>query len=425
MKRLKEARRRYDSIPIPEELSERVMMEVEKAEMMHSKKLIKLKRNTYMKRAAVAAAAVAVLFTAGVNTSEAFAKGISDIPVLGALAEVVTFRSYETKTEDLEISVEIPGIEMISEDLKGLEKNVNEEIHQFCQEYADEAVKRAEEYKQAFLETGGTKEEWIEHHITIKVWYEIKAQTDQYLSLAVMGTENWSNAYSQTKYYNFDLKAGKWITLKDILGDQYAEIAEQSIRSQVTKREEETGMEFWMDDWKGVDADTSFYVDSDGVPVIVLEQYEIAPGAAGQQEFRISEEEESLESEESYKTSENNDGDSYKDNFEVPQEAITRFAGMVKEAVAEKDIEKLADLTGFPVYVGFEEEGLVVESREDFTALKAEKLFTDEMVRSIAGADESKLSPSMAGFTLYDKAGAPGITFGVRDGKLAISGINY
>lgn len=425
MKRLEEARRKYDNIPIPEELSERVMMEVKKAEMMHSKKVIKIKRNTYMKRVAAAAAAVAVLFTAGVNTSEAFAKGISDIPVLGALAEVVTFRSYETKTEDLEVSVEIPSIEMISEEFKGLEKEVNEEIYSFCKQYAKEAEERAEEYKQAFLETGGTKEEWIKHHITIKVWYEIKAQTDQYLSLAVMGTENWSNAYSQTKYYNFDLKAGKWITLKDILGDQYAQIAEQSIRSQVTKREKETGMEFWMDDWKGVDADTSFYMDSDGVPVIVLDQYEIAPGAAGQQEFRISDQEESLQSEDSHKANESSIEDNYKDNFEVPQEAIIRFAGMVKEAVAEKDIEKLADLTGFPVYVGFEEEGLVVENREDFTALKTEQLFTDEMVRSIAGADESKLSPSMAGFTMYDKDGAPSITFSVQDGKLAISGINY
>lgn len=425
MKRLKEARRKYDSIPIPEELSERVMAEVEKAEMLHSKKLIKIKRNTYMKRASAAAAAVAVLFTAGVNTSEAFAKGVSNIPVLGALAEIVTFRSYETKTEDLEISVEIPSIEMISEDLKGLEKEVNEEIYSFCEQYAKEAEERAEEYKQAYLETGGTEEGWEEHDIAIKVWYEVKAQTDQYLSLAVIGTENWTNAYSETKYYNFDLKAGKWITLKDILGDQYAQIAEQSIRSQVTNREKETGMEFWMDDWKGVDADTSFYMDSDGALVIVLEQYEIAPGAAGQQEFRISEQEESLESEENDKTSDNNNGESYKDNFEVPQEAITRFAGMIKDAVAEKNIEKLADLTGFPVYVGFEKEGLIVEKREDFIALNAEQIFTDEMVKSIAGADESELSPSMAGFTMYDKEGAPSITFGVQDGKLAISGINY
>ena len=98
---------------------------------------------------------------------------------------------------------------------------------------------------------------------------------------------------------------------------------------------------------------------------------------------------------------------------------------MIKEAVAKKDIEKLADLTGFPVYVGFEPEGQIVESREEFTSLNIDQLFTDEMIRSIAGADESSLSPSMAGFTMYDKDGAPSITFGVQNGKLAVSGINY
>ncbi|MEH2958129.1 RsiV family protein [Candidatus Merdisoma sp. JLR.KK006] len=421
MKRMKETKQKYDSIPIPEELSERIMLEVEKAEKQHHKNLIKVKRNSYIKKAAAAAAATAVLFTAGINTSEAFAKGVSHIPVLGALAEVVTFRSYETNTEDLKISVEIPSIEMISEDLKGLEKEVNEEIHGFCEQYAREAEERAEEYKQAFLETGGTKEEWIEHNITIKVWYEVKAQTDQYLSLAVIGTENWTNAYSETKYYNFDLKAGKWITLEDVLGDQYAEIAKQSIRRQAAKREEETGIEYWMDEWKGIDADTAFYMDSDGVPVIVLDQYEIAPGAAGQQEFRISEWEEEPQSGDNYEEN----GYNYVDSFEVPQEAIIQFAGMIKEAVAKKDIEKLADLTGFPVYVGFEPEGQIVESREEFTSLNIDQLFTDEMIRSIAGADESSLSPSMAGFTMYDKDGAPSITFGVQNGKLAVSGINY
>lgn len=421
MKRMKETKQKYDSIPIPEELSERIMLEVEKAEKQHHKNLIKIKRNSYIKKAAAAAAAIAVLFTAGINTSEAFAKGVSHIPVLGALAEVVTFRSYETNTEDLKISVEIPSIEMISEDLKGLEKEVNEEIHGFCEQYAREAEERAEEYKQAFLETGGTKEEWIEHNITIKVWYEVKAQTDQYLSLAVIGTENWTNAYSETKYYNFDLKAGKWITLEDVLGDQYAEIAKQSIRRQAAKREEETRIEYWMDEWKGIDADTAFYMDSDGVPVIVLDQYEIAPGAAGQQEFRISEWEEEPQSGDNYEEN----GYNYVDSFEVPQEAIIQFAGMIKEAVAKKDIEKLADLTGFPVYVGFEPEGQIVESREEFTSLNIDQLFTDEMIRSIAGADESSLSPSMAGFTMYDKDGAPSITFGVQNGKLAVSGINY
>ena len=45
---------------------------------------------------------------------------------------------------------------------------------------------RAEEYRTAFLETGGTEEEWAEHNIKITVGYEIKQQSDEYLSFIVL-----------------------------------------------------------------------------------------------------------------------------------------------------------------------------------------------------------------------------------------------
>ncbi len=117
-------------------------------------------------------------------------------------------------------------------------------------------------------------------------------------------------------------------------------------------------------------------------------------------------------------------GSSWEDNFAVDTAAAAEFGGKIKEAVAAQDIEKLADLTAFPVYVGVVGDGTVVETREDFIALGADALFTEEMTASIAGADENSLNPSKAGFTLYSGDGAPSITFGVQDGKLGISGIN-
>jgi outer membrane murein-binding lipoprotein Lpp len=117
-------------------------------------------------------------------------------------------------------------------------------------------------------------------------------------------------------------------------------------------------------------------------------------------------------------------GGSWEDNFAVDTAAAAEFGGKIKEAVAAQDIEKLADLTAFPVYVGVIGDGIVVEKREDFIALGADALFTEEMMASIAGADENSLNPSKAGFTLYSGDGAPSITFGVQDGKLGISGIN-
>lgn len=115
----------------------------------------------------------------------------------------------------------------------------------------------------------------------------------------------------------------------------------------------------------------------------------------------------------------------YEDNFAVDNEAVVAYAQKIKEAVAAADLEALADLTGFPVYVGFPEEGLVVETREDFIALGGDRVFTQDLMDSVAAADENALSPSMAGFSLSDGVGKANVNFGVQDGKLAINGINY
>ncbi len=280
MDRMTEAKREYQSILIPQELSERVKLEVERAE--------KKRRFSLMKRRIVsAAAAVAVLFVAGLNTSEVFAGEMNDIPVIGTLARIFTIRSYETETEELKISVDIPSVAMIAEDLQGLEKEINEDIYAFCEQYAKEAEGRAKEYRQAFLDTGGTQEEWAEHEISIKVWYEVKAQTARYLSLTVKGAESWTSAYSEERYYNLDMETGKWVTLRDILGDDYAQIVRCSILDQIEQKRIEDEVEYWPDKWKGIDDETKFYINQEHNPVVVLEKYEIAPGSEGQLTFEI------------------------------------------------------------------------------------------------------------------------------------------
>ena len=114
MKALEDARKDYEDIPVPHELSERIMLEVKKADRRRRKQMIKR-----MSRYGLAAAAsFTILFTIGLNTSVAFASAAESLPVIGTVAKVLTFRSYETKTEDLNISVEIPSIDMISEEFQ-------------------------------------------------------------------------------------------------------------------------------------------------------------------------------------------------------------------------------------------------------------------------------------------------------------------
>lgn len=279
---MEKAKKKYDETEIPDELAERIQMEIKRQDSKRRKAVF---WNLGFRRGLAAAAAAVVLFTTGLNTSTVFAETVGNLPVIGAVARVLTFCSYETEDEDLKISVEIPSIEMISEDFSDLEKSVNEEILRLCEQYAQEARTRAEEYRKAFLDTGGTEEEWAAHNIEIRVWYEVKSQTENYLSLAIIGAENWNNANNQIRYYNFDLKKGTLATLADVLGENYKQIADDAIRSQMEERKADGAVYF--DDFEGINEDTPFYINESGNPVIVFEAYEIAPGSEGQQEFEI------------------------------------------------------------------------------------------------------------------------------------------
>lgn len=128
-------------------------------------------------------------------------------------------------------------------------------------------------------------------------------------------------------------------------------------------------------------------------------------------------------SEEGKEDGEKKTSSGYEDNFSVDSRAAAEFADKIKEAVAAEDLEALADLTVFPVYVDIENAN-DVKTREDFLALGAEAIFTEKLKKSAANADTENMQPSMAGFSISD-GGPANINFGVRDGVLAVNGINY
>ncbi len=421
MRQIEDARKRYEEIPIPAELSGRVRAAIVRSEEKRKSQRQRIptvrirRKHRIWGTCAGMAAALVLVFTTALNTNTAFAEMAAGLPVIGAAARILTFRSYERDEGDWKISVEIPSVEMIAKDTNGLDSALNQEIYDLCSQYADEAVERAREYKKAFMETGGTEEEWEAHDINIHVGYEIKAQTEAYLSFAVQGTENWSSAYSETKYYNIDLKDNKMVTLADVLGHDYARIADESILRQMENMEEKEGIAFWSKSeggFTGVTDKTVFYMNEKENPVIVFDKYEIAPGAYGKLEFEID------------KTGNMAEKTGYTDNFMVPEEEITAFAGKVKEAVADRDMDALASLASYPLYVGFKDGGVSAGSPEELAALGTDRIFTPELAAAVEAAGDETLSPSMAGFVLT-KDGTPNIVFGVSEGVLAVKGINY
>ena len=286
---MEKSKETYENIVIPEELAGKVQEAIDISRKKRVKRLARSRRKRVYQWAAGIAAAFTVVTTVGLNTNEAFAMEAQTLPVIGELARILTVRSYEKANDDLHISAKIPGVDL-GGDGQQLSDEVNAQIERMTVQYESEAVKRAEEYKEAFLETGGTQEEWEEHDIRIDVWYEIKNQTEDVLSFTVKGTESWTSAYAETRYYNLDLKNNEFLTLEDFLGQDYVEKANESIRAQIDERMQ-NGETFFTSEEGGfetIEADQSFYVNENGNPVIVFEKYAIAPGAMGEVEFEIA-----------------------------------------------------------------------------------------------------------------------------------------
>ena len=281
MSRLEDMKKDYENVKIPDELNIRIEKEIAKSRARE--KMIQLShRKRWFRNTAAAAAAVCVVFTTALNTSTAFAEEAAQLPVIGTLARVLTFRNYEAEKNGIGIAVEVPTIDMIQTETGIQVDEVNQQIYDLCRQYADE-------YRKAFLDTGGTEEEWEAHKIQINVGYEIKSQTDQYLAFIVRGRGSWTTAYSESRYYNIDVNTGKRVTLADFFGKDYVEAVNTDIREQIAQRKE-AGEVFWTEEeggFSGITEDAKFYVNEAGNPVIAFERYEIAPGSSGEIEFEI------------------------------------------------------------------------------------------------------------------------------------------
>lgn len=288
MKSLNVSKLIYDNLEIPKELQSAVEQLVKSEEIKETakgrKKIIKFRY------AATAAAVLLTVLIIGLNTNQAFAQGMAELPLVGNLIKVLTVRSYHEVKDNMEFDVNIPEIQT-GKDTETAIVDINAKISEIVANYTLEAEKRIADYKAAFLETGGTEKEWEERNFKVKVDYEVKAQTEDYLSLVLTGDEDWSGAYGIRYYYNLILKTGETLTLESLLGEEYKKVADTRIREEMGKRVSENPDYMYFSEaeggFSGITDETNFYINSSGNPVIVFDKYEVAPGFMGRQEFEI------------------------------------------------------------------------------------------------------------------------------------------
>ncbi len=303
--KIEDSKKIYDSIEIPPELNTVVKNAIAKSSR---KKAVYIRRKTLMKKTfkglTVTAAGLIVCTTVALNTIPAFATEMAKLPVIGTIAKVLTVRSFHGVEENMyNVDMDVPNIVI---DSSGKETNtdftdkINTEIEKIVNDYRAQAEKDFEEYKKAFFETGGTEEEWNDRKMDIIINYDIKSQNGNILSLELITSKSWVASNEERHYYNLNLDTDKEITLKDLLGDDYINICNESIKKQIEQRiaEDENNIYFGygnstddsMNDagFKTITAETPFYINEKGNPVIVFAKYEIAPGYMGYQEFEIT-----------------------------------------------------------------------------------------------------------------------------------------
>ena len=300
----KNGKKTYESIEIPEKLNEMVAQTIasknkEELRMSYTEKNeTKKSRRPVWKNFATAAAIVIVAGTAGLNASPAFAEEMSKVPVIGQLAQVLTFRSFQGTEGDVELNVNVPVVR--GADGKELPAKVNAQIQQITANYEAQAKADMAAYKEAFFATGGTEAEWAERTMDLFIDYDVKYLTDDILSLEVTTAKSWVSADEERSYYNIDLKEDKELTLEDVLGEDYVSICNKSIVTQINERlAADDSLSFFgygentdeigsIGGFETVDVNTAFYLNADGNVVISFPEYSIAPGYMGIQEFVIT-----------------------------------------------------------------------------------------------------------------------------------------
>ena len=265
-RQLEQLRQEYESLPVPLEARDRILAgiaqgkkETDKAQM---KGVIFMK---LMKRTGMTAAAAPTI-----------ANAMEQIPVIGPIAKVVTFRTYENKTNNFEANIQIPQIEAAPETL-------NKSI----EEYAQELIAAYE---------GELSQSQGEGSYSLDSSYKVVTDNDRYLCLHIDTTSVMASGAQSTKIFTIDKTTGKQLSLKELFKDRpemlssiTANIKEQ-MASQMAADDSVSyfyNSDMPEDDFKELTGDESFYFNEEGLLVIAFDEYEVAPGYMGAVEFTI------------------------------------------------------------------------------------------------------------------------------------------
>ncbi|PAQ13842.1 anti-sigma factor [Bacillaceae bacterium SAOS 7] len=267
MTQMKKLKQQYDEIPIPEELEMVIHSAIKK-----SKKEKKKHRGWIF-----SAVAASMIFVTSLNISPAFARTMSEVPVIGQLVDVVTITEFKIEEEHHQADLKVPAIEGLEN--KQLQATLNKK-------YLEENKQLYEKFKAEMNES---------ENIGVDTSYEVKTDTEELLSIARYETETAASASNAVKYDTIDKKNQWLITLPSLFkDDSYVDIISKNIIHQMQQQmKADPSQVYFIDPEESGDVftkikkDQSFYINKDGKLMVVFNEYEVAPGYMGIVEFAI------------------------------------------------------------------------------------------------------------------------------------------
>lgn len=282
---LLELKKEYEKPNMSKEQLEKLRATMKEAKIQDRKEQNKQR----MKRLAATAAVFIGAFVILPNTSATVAYAMEQIPLIGPLVQVVTFRDYQYTSEKNNVEIEVPEIKVdeevesgqVQEELEKTTDEINAEVKQIT----DKLIKQFETYLE---EEEGYQE--------VIVNSEVLATTKDYFTLKLFCYQGAGSGYQWNYYYTVDLNTGKRLELKDIFveGADYITPISENIKEQMQNQmNADDEVSYWLNDefeelnFKTITDETSFYMNENGNIVIGFNEGEVAPMYMGAVEFEI------------------------------------------------------------------------------------------------------------------------------------------
>lgn len=281
-KNLQQLKKNYMDIPIPVELDFIVKKSLEDNGVKITNSRANFKG---IKIAAASIAAAVALFTVGVNSSPVFAASLSNVPVVGSIVKILTFREYTVNKDSYNADIKVPSIQGLEN--KDLENNLNDK-------YLTENKKLYEDFMADMedMKSNG------DGHLGVSSGYVVKTDNDKLLSIGRYVVNTVGSSSTTMKYDTIDKQSEILITLPSLFkNDSYVNIISENIKKQMIEQNKADENKFYwvegiekdinMDLFEKISKDQNFYINSEGKLVISFDKYEVAPGYMGVVEFVI------------------------------------------------------------------------------------------------------------------------------------------